>query len=346
MKTHFLGLDALRGVAAVCVVLLHFQSYYSNIIWLPHAYLAVDFFFMLSGFVLAYSYEQKFAVGMTLSMFMKLRLVRLYPLMFAGVVAGTIYVVLQGLLVPQHAMPPSATLIAIILGLLLFSNDLNGASWSILFELLVNAFYRLLGKHVRDRWLWLIIVLFGADLACLAYFSDWLGNQDLGFPSVIEFVARSARAGFCFFFGVGLYRWFARHHFPASLVGHPFFTSLGLVTIFCAPDGWSDFYNLVVTVLIFPLIILASAAYQPAGLSAPMSKFSGWISFPLYAIHMPVGALAAGAMTHFHIYSRLPPLARTSVILIVVIPIACILERYYDEPIRKWLTRKPTERLP
>ena len=89
-KKHFELLDAMRGVAAIAVVLFHFmeiaQPDYRNS-FIPHSYLAVDFFFCLSGFVIAYAYDQKLA-AIGLKRFFLLRLLRLHPLVIIGTLIG------------------------------------------------------------------------------------------------------------------------------------------------------------------------------------------------------------------------------------------------------------------
>src|SRR5665213_3042073 len=89
-KPHFEILHGLRGLAAVVVVIFHFMEiaiadYNNNFI--AHGYLAVDFFFCLSGFVITYAYDSRIA-GMGLKTFIKLRLIRLQPLVIIGSVLG------------------------------------------------------------------------------------------------------------------------------------------------------------------------------------------------------------------------------------------------------------------
>ncbi len=352
-KAHFLGLDATRGVAALCVTLLHIQMYYSkNAIYLPHAYLAVDFFFMLSGFVLAHSYEPKFSTGMTWCKFMRIRVIRLYPLLIAGLVVGIAYVVLRNMFLPKYATPASELFMAIGFGLLLVPTftdtgaTLNAPSWSIFFELVVNAFYRFLGKKISNTLLLFIILFFFAVLGVLAWFSDWQGitipaNRSCAANRAVGFLLMgSARVGFCFFAGVWLYRLFTRQRFPKSLGAHPLIASIVLVGIFCAPETFPDTYNFLVTVLIFPIVILAAASFKPANIWATLSKFGGWISYPLYAIHMPVAAITTAALVHFRMYDLLSPTIRVSAILCVSVIAAALLGKFFDDPIRAFLARR------
>ena len=80
-KQHvFLELDAMRGVAAICVMLYHYSPFLSASKVLPSAYLAVDMFFLLSGFIIAHAYRARLLAGMSLGKFAVVRIIRLYPL--------------------------------------------------------------------------------------------------------------------------------------------------------------------------------------------------------------------------------------------------------------------------
>src|SRR5579864_4395262 len=87
---HFPLLDGLRGIAALAVLSLHIVQLMDAPVLLPHAHLSVDFFFILSGFVVANAYEKKLLHSMTFTRFVKIRLVRLYPMIFAGGLLGTL----------------------------------------------------------------------------------------------------------------------------------------------------------------------------------------------------------------------------------------------------------------
>ena len=69
-KTRFLTLDALRGVGAIAVMAGH-AGIVLNAYMPPFMYLAVDMFFVLSGFVLAHAYDRKFAQGLSVQDFLK-----------------------------------------------------------------------------------------------------------------------------------------------------------------------------------------------------------------------------------------------------------------------------------
>ena len=100
-RAMFLGLDAMRGVAAVSVMLYHFSPFLSADIILPGAYLAVDLFFVLSGFVICHAYHAKLEAGMGVSRFCAVRLIRLYPLYIAATILGLLYIVARTVLLHQ-----------------------------------------------------------------------------------------------------------------------------------------------------------------------------------------------------------------------------------------------------
>jgi peptidoglycan/LPS O-acetylase OafA/YrhL len=90
-KSHYVLLDGLRGVASIMVVIFHIFETYADgsprkqII--NHGYLAVDFFFLLSGFVIAYAYDDRWS-RMTQWEFYKRRLIRLQPMVVMGSLIG------------------------------------------------------------------------------------------------------------------------------------------------------------------------------------------------------------------------------------------------------------------
>jgi peptidoglycan/LPS O-acetylase OafA/YrhL len=90
-KPHYEILDGLRGVAAIMVIIFHLFETHSLgnhlIQIINHGYLAVDFFFMLSGFVIGYAYDDRWD-KMTLGTFFKRRIIRLHPMVIMGSIVG------------------------------------------------------------------------------------------------------------------------------------------------------------------------------------------------------------------------------------------------------------------
>lgn len=136
----FHTLDAMRGVAALAVVLVHVAAY-SGVNLAPGGNLAVDFFFALSGFVIARAYSARLRSGLSWLRFAEIRLVRLYPLVLLGCGFGLVKMLFQ--IGMGHETAPSWGQFAWILilnplllpapGVYLF--PLNNPAWSLFFEL-------------------------------------------------------------------------------------------------------------------------------------------------------------------------------------------------------------------
>src|SRR3569833_2282196 len=152
----FPALDGLRGLAAFSVVLMHVTDPF-NMGLVGHGYLAGDFFFVLSGLVVAHAYEQRLRRG-DLVGFARARLIRLYPLILVGVALGAA-VDLAGwrIKTETHALPVSALWPALALTLLLLPVrmlgspvpfPLNPPLWSMAYELLANAVYGLIATRI------------------------------------------------------------------------------------------------------------------------------------------------------------------------------------------------------
>jgi peptidoglycan/LPS O-acetylase OafA/YrhL len=352
-KQHFEVLDGLRGSAALLVVLFHIQGitvdFTQGKLLLPHAYLAIDFFFALSGFVIGYAYDDRWG-RMTVLGFFRIRLVRLHPL----VVLGTLLGLISYLFDPFAAGKQNATwpmiAQALILGLLLLparplpnrwedTHTLNGPAWTLLQEYIGNILYALVLRRLATPAL-LVFALIGAAglFACGASLNTldggwgwsnfWMGPLRLWFPFVI---------------GLWLYR--ARDSLPSLRLGWlPL--SIVLIVAFCVPAfpeaggiKWNGIYEATCVVFLFPLIVLAGA-HSNAGLGTiNLCKFSGRISYPIYITHFPLmyvwmNYVASGPAT---------PTSRTVlaiILLAIAVGLAWLAFRFWDLPIRAALGRK------
>lgn len=172
-KPHYELLDGLRGVAALLVVIYHvFEGYaFSSgaplIEGMNHGYLAVDFFFMLSGFVIAYAYDSRWQSTLTLKNFALRRLVRLHPMVLMGAVLGVITFVLQGSQQWDGThMALSAVMWALLMAMFMIPAlpgcgyevrgngemfPLNGPTWSLFFEYIGNVLYALVLRRFSTR---------------------------------------------------------------------------------------------------------------------------------------------------------------------------------------------------
>lgn len=341
-KVHFVVLDGLRGVAALCVVIFHFSEMviwdYSKL-WIGHGFLAVDFFFCLSGFVLGYAYDDRIAT-LGLRRFLKARLIRLHPLVFFGAALGLIafyanpFGVTPGYGPGRIALFFAASIFLVPYGGMserggnLFS--LNAPSWSLFWEYVANVVFAVVLYRIGRRAL-SIVTLAMAVLLCWA--GHRAGNLSGGW-STQNFWDGAVRIGFSFPAGLLVYR-----------MGWRLRTRLGFVVLSCllflalvmpyARGGWIR--EAVVIMVCFPLLIAlgASAAVTPK--IAQLCRFSGNLSYPLYMTHYAVIWIWGDYAGNHHLASS----GLWSVVALGVafmVAFAWAVFKLYDEPVRRYLS--------
>ena len=190
-KPHYNILDGLRGAVALMVVWYHvFEGFAfaegAAIDVFNHGYLAVDFFFMLSGFVISYAYDDRWD-GMSLGNFFKRRLVRLHPMIVMGTVIGlTTFLIQGGVKWDGSQTPMSDVMLAFLLTCCFIPAwpgaphevrgngemfPLNGPAWSLFFEYVGNICYALFIRRLSDKALKIWVFIMGVLLACFAIFN-------------------------------------------------------------------------------------------------------------------------------------------------------------------------------
>ncbi len=344
-RQHFTALDGLRGVAALLVVVFHFMEMvignYSHLL-IGHGWLAVDFFFCLSGFVIGYAYDGR--VGpMGFWAFLKVRLIRLHPLVVLGSVLG-----LLTLLFDPFRLGPlgySAGQVGLMFlasvalvpypvmherGFCLFS--LNSPAWSLFWEYVANIVYAVVLYRVSRRWLG-VIAFVAAVVLCFVGFNAgnlWAGwNRD-------TFWTGAARISLSFSAGLLVYRskWILR-----SRLG---FTGLSVLLLLAfvmpyAKGGWIR--EAAVMILYFPLLVALGAGVTLSSRAEKLCNFAGNISYPLYMTHYAV-------IWSFGSYyeSHKPDPAHTTLIVssgvLITVGFAYLAMVLYDIPIRRYLQSK------
>ena len=200
-KPHYDILDGLRGVAALLVVVFHLceahaTSHFDQL--LNHGYLAVDFFFILSGFVIGYAYDDRWK-KMTVTEFLKRRLIRLHPMVVIGAVIGAVMFYFQGCSVWDVTKVTVPMLLAATLmnACLIPASPgteirglgemypLNGPSWSLFFEYIGNILYALFLRRLPTRALAALVLLAGCGLTAFAVWGP-LGDICVGFALTEE----------------------------------------------------------------------------------------------------------------------------------------------------------------
>ena len=371
-KPRYEILDGLRGVAAVLVVLFHLLETYSNgqsTQIINHGYLAVDFFFVLSGFVIGYAYDDRWD-KMTTWGFFKRRLVRLQPMVIMGTVVGAcFYLFGQGDGFPLIGNVPGwKILLAFVMGCLMIPcgagmdirgwgemNSFNGPNWSLTWEYVGNILYALIFRRLPK--IGLAILAAAAAFCTLDLCLDW---NVFGLLTEGHAGHRYTVIGGWSLTSEQVYVGLTRLFYPfiigllISRVGKFikvkngfWWCSLILAVLFSIPCvGGADniingVYNATCILVLMPLVVMMGAGSHIKGeKSAKVCNFLGEISYPLYITHYPLMYMQMNwAWSH----PDAPAYAHVMVcigcfLLSIGIAYACL--KLYDIPARKWLTEK------
>ena len=369
-KAHYEILDGLRGVAALAVVVFHcFETFtFDNkfVQLMNHGYLAVDFFFVLSGFVIAYSYDDRWG-KMTQWEFYKRRLIRLQPMVVMGSLIGAalFYFQASGPFPLIAGTPVWKMLFMMVIGATLIPipiswdirgwtemHPLNGPAWSLFFEYIANILYAVVVRRFSKLGLGVFVFL---SAVLLVQFAVWGGQGDLiggwalnGQQLHIGF----ARLLYPFFAGVLLCRMgkLIRINYAFGVC------SLMILAIFWVPriggvaNLWMNgLYEAFCIIFLFPLIVAIGAGGHIRGQrAARVCKWLGDISYPIYITHYPLIYCFMA-----WVYKNKIPAAKgmpgvpsgeglvgTLVVLVLAVTIAYACLKWYDEPVRAWLKAK------
>ncbi len=344
MKRHFEVLDGLRGTAALLVLFFHLLDgllpYTTNP--LRHSYLAVDFFFLLSGFVIGYAYDDRWP-SLHLRDFVRVRLIRLHPLVLLSVVLGAGCYWFDPFV--GNAQHVSALRMGLMLGfgtLLLpvpggwLTHPLNSPGWSLLQEYLANLAYALVGWRLGRPALQAVVALAALALVAAALRH---GSLNGGWAWHSLWMA-PVRVAFPFAAGLLLHRLGAQVRVPGAFAG----LSLLLLLVFAGPAfAPAGYYEACCVLVVFPLIVAMGAGTATAGRLGPLCRFMGRLSYPLYLVHFPFTAIFAHWVSATH-----PPLGRIALVMaalvVSLIGLAWVALRWYDEPVRAWLSARARRR--
>jgi peptidoglycan/LPS O-acetylase OafA/YrhL len=326
-------LDAQRGVAAFAVVLLHLRYFFGDHA-APRGYLAVDFFFMLSGFVMAAAYQDRLDQGWPTLKFMRTRMIRLYPLYVTGLSLGLLLLVEQ----IHHGVGSSTYRGAAWFYLkgLIFSPSpgdafpLDYPLWSLMFEVLANVLHALFLRRRSSRTI--AMVTAGACLV-LAFDALRNGTLDRGFHTR-EFVPGLARLTFAYTVGILIERW--RGMQVGTLGG--LWPAVAAVLLFLPmwKSGESGIYDLAVVSLLFPCVLMLSANTVLSGRWLGLARRGGQLSYPCYVLHVPVLAITTRLVDHS--VARLLPTFGRGLILLAASLVVSYGAALADERVRAYLT--------
>lgn len=367
-KSRYEILDGLRGVAALVVVFYHLMECYPVEItgkFFSHGYLAVDFFFALSGFVIGYAYDDRWN-RMSLKDFFKRRVARLHPMVIFGVLVGVCFFYYTGGTELFNKVDGADWWMVLVQALLLMLmiplpasmdirgwgelTSINGPIWTLMFEYVANLFYALVLRHLPKLALGVLVAISAvltADLTLrLNIFgllvSEWNSYSVIGgfvFDAEHVYIGY-VRLLYPFLMGLLL----CRLGWKIRVSGGFWVTSLIILMILGVPtlgDGnkvIDGVYQLFCILLMFPLILAIGAGSSVRGKkSTGICKFLGDLSYPLYITHYPL------IYMHTSWAQRYPdaPLGTHVMVgvttLLIALFIAWASFKLYDEPVRNWL---------
>ena len=360
-KKHFKVLDALRGVAAIVVVLFHVLEIYSggNHIeqLINHGYLAVDFFFMLSGYVMAHAYDDRWD-RMSLKDFFKRRVIRLHPMILLGMTFGALCFYFGASdYFPRIAETPFWELILItLIGYTLIPvppsmdirgwnemHPLNGPAWSLFLEYIANVLHALVLRKLSKAILAVLVFIAAVALIHLAVTSpkgDLIGGWSVE--------PEQLRIGFTRLLFPYMAGMLLRRAVKVITIKNTFLLcSLLLIFLLSFPriggyeNLWANgLYDSLTVIIAFPIIIYLGASGEvKSGVADRISVFLGDISYPIYIIHYPFTYIFYAWVLNNEI-----PLNQGIVVGIGVLVFTLVLSyaslKFYDEPVRKWLARR------
>lgn len=343
-RPHFAVLDGLRGVAALCVVIFHFSEMviwdYSKL-WIGHGFLAVDFFFCLSGFVMGYAYDDRIA-AMGLGSFLKSRLIRLHPMVVLGAVLGlfAFYVnpfgIAPGYGLERVALIFAASVFLIPYGVMQERSQnlfgLNAPSWSLFWEYIANLLFGIVLYRIRRGVLIALTVIMAAVLCWTAHRA---GNLAGGW-SARNFWDGGARVAFSFPAGLLVYRMSWRLRTRLGFAGLGILLFLALIMPY-ASGGWVR--EAVVIVVGFPLLVALGAGAEITPKIERLCRFSGDLSYPLYMTHYAM-IWIWGDYAEKHHLTGSSLWAAIAVGTCTMVAFGWSVAKTYDEPVRRYLRAK------
>lgn len=367
-KPRYEILDGLRGVAALVVVLYHlvecYPSQYVGSIF-AHGFLAVDFFFALSGFVIGYAYDDRWD-RMSMGDFFKRRITRLHPMVIFGALVGVIFFYYSGSIDMFNKVDGTPWWLLLCHALLMICmiplpssmdirgwgelTSIDGPVWTLMFEYVANILYALIFRHLGKIALGVVVALSAVLTADCCLNLNLFGLLDTewcqysvvgGFYLNPEHIYKGyVRLFYPFLVGLLLSRLKISVKVPKGFL----LTSLMVLAMLAVPILGGDhkivdgIYQLLVVLFVFPLILMIGAG---STLSGPKSTkwcvFLGEISFPLYISHYPIIYMHT-SWAQRHMEAPIGTHVCVAVCtLLMALGLAWAALKLYDEPVRQWL---------
>lgn len=365
--TRFDALDGLRGVAAIAVMISHFsqEEVFKN------AYEAVDLFFMLSGFVIAHSYGARLLSGMTRTEYVKRRLIRLYPMLLISLVIG-LPVLIEAAAAGLSNYPARSIVTSTLENMFVvpymgdfgaatmhnlkdvstasFSTGVifpsNPPAWSLFFEVLASlAFVVVVRFSTRTKMIGIafsaLMLLAFSVMTVRATHGHGLVDLEQGWSSS-RFVGGFFRISFGFLVGVLLYNikntgvGSATAMIPRAFANIYVLYALVLV-LFLFPMSLRGFYPMLIIFCVAPwLVLFGSTVRCMSSVEIQTARFLGWLSYPIYLLHYPIGQVVYMVMGTTNPVAAAPMLVASATTFLSAI----VVTKYVEEPVRGFLSRR------
>ena len=370
-KPHYELLDGLRGVAAILVLFYHIFEGFSFaevtngagdgiIRTLNHGHIAVDFFFILSGFVISYAYDDRWN-KMNTWQFFKRRLIRLHPMLIMGAIIGCLAFASVGFERGDGTTAPTGwVMTALLLTMFMIPAvpsvpyevrgngemfPLNGPGWSLFFEYIGNISYALFMRRMSTRILTTFTILLGIAHAWF-FIGNVSGYDMIGVGWTIDEVNFwGGLVRMLFPFSMGMLH--ARTFKPRKIKGVFWICSIALVVLFSIPYiassgsiSLNSLYEFVCIAFLLPFIVWLGACGTASGTTGKMNRVLGELSYPLYIVHYPIMYIFYAWLIKNNIYTLDNCLGVAALVIVSSIALAFLCLKLYDEPVRRWLTRK------
>lgn len=348
-NTYYPALDGARGIAALAVFIYHLNDYFGGIGLLQSSFLAVDMFFLMSGFVIALSYEQSLLNGTkSFKSFVLARALRLYPLYLIACCIGVSYFFIK-YLTGAEGSPDLLQMLTALPATLLLAPWPSAAewgftpypfapsAWSLSLELWYNILYALLAVHLRTK---ILLSISAVSLAVLLHQASLWGSLDMGW-SIATTLGGTARFWFSFSVGILIFRHRAKLLNTSRIA---FYFSIFCFAFIALPKG-SIFLSTFWVAVVFPLALMGGGAHQLQGLAAVVCNHLGRLSYGIYILHAPIILFQTGVfkVVWGDSWENHKSLLGLSIILTVLFA-SWFCTYYVDEPLRRHLKRRLVRR--
>jgi peptidoglycan/LPS O-acetylase OafA/YrhL len=334
-------LEGLRAVGAFLVVMRHVPSLFVGV-RVPESFLAVDLFYLVSGFVVAHAYGPQLAAGGSFSAFIKTRIIRLYPLYLVGLAVGIVVALIAVIGDPAGWWNWTRLATSIVTGVLMIpmfpglpasGTALDGPIWTLLPELIANAVY---ARFIRFMNLAVVLAIMALSAAGLVVAAMTEGTLDVGYNPTDQWAAL-ARVGYSFFAGVLIHRFVGAREHRSAWASWICLAVLGVILAVRPPEDWASNYELAVILFGFPALIAIAATLEPGPVVGRAFSRLGLLSYGVYLLHQPLGHLIETAVRWFHIPIHRGGAFVGLAFIVAVVALSEWLDKAYDAPVRKVL---------